>query len=125
MLLATHPRLLLLDEPTKGLDAWYKTKIGNVLRSLTASGITVVIVTPDIEFAAAYADRCALVFRGSVVSSGTPQRFFAENSFYTTSAARMVRGIYDGAITADDVIALCRANGQRNENKQSALTGAT
>ncbi|NLN22951.1 MAG: ATP-binding cassette domain-containing protein [Clostridiales bacterium] len=124
-LLATHPRLLLLDEPTKGLDAWYKTKIGNVLRSLTASGITVVIVTHDIEFAAAYADRCALFFRGSVVSSDTPQRFFAENSFYTTSAARMVRGIYDGAITADDVIALCRANGQRNENKQSALTGVT
>ena len=122
-LLATHPRLLLLDEPTKGLDAWYKTKIGDVLRSLTASGITVVVVTHDIEFAAAYADRCALFFRGSVVSSDVPHKFFAENSFYTTSAARMVRGIYDGAITADDVIALCRANGRRNESKRSLLTG--
>lgn len=114
--LATKPRLLLMDEPTKGLDAEKKTMMIEILRQLKDSGVTVLIVTHDVEFAASCADRCALFFRGKLVSEGTPRAFFSENSFYTTAASRMTKGIFENAVTVADVAALCRANGRRETN---------
>ncbi len=110
--LATKPRLLLLDEPTKGVDAWAKGKLIQVLRQLQQQGMTLLIVTHDVEFASLCADRCLFVFRGQVVSSGTPRQFFARNSFYTTAISRMTRGCYDDAVTVEDAAALCRMNGE-------------
>jgi len=111
--LLTKPRLLLLDEPTKGLDGGAKKRMAEVIKGLKNSGVTVVIVTHDADFAATVSDRCALFFRGEIISSGETREFFDENVFYTTEACRMTRGYYDGAITVDDVIALCRINGRR------------
>ena len=108
--LAAEPRLILMDEPTKGLDAGRKSEMTDILRRLKASGVTVVIVTHDVEFAALCADRCALFFRGGIVSDGTPEEFFSGNSFYTTAASRMSRGHYDRAVTVEDVAELCRQN---------------
>lgn len=110
--LATKPRLLLLDEPTKGVDAWAKGKLIQVLKQLQQQGMTLLIVTHDVEFASLCADRCLFVFRGQVVSSGTPRQFFARNSFYTTAISRMTRGCYDDAVTVEDAAALCRMNGE-------------
>ncbi len=110
--LAAEPRLLLLDEPTKGLDAHAKRGIVNILKGLKASGVTVVIVTHDAEFAAECADRCAMFFRGEIVSCDTPDRFFPSNSFYTTAANRMTRGYYDGVVTVEDAVRLCHANAE-------------
>ncbi len=112
--LATKPRLLLLDEPTKGVDANTKAVLAGVLQTLKARGMTLVIVTHDVEFAALCADRCAFVFRGSVVSEGEPDAFFRENTFYTTAASRITRGWYDGAVTVEDAAALCRLNGRKD-----------
>lgn len=112
--LAANPRLLLLDEPTKGLDAHAKAVMTDILRSLRSRGVTIVAVTHDVEFAAGFADRCALFFRGEITSCDVPRAFFSENSFYTTAANRMTRGYYDGAVTVDDVEALCRLNGAKN-----------
>ena len=109
--LAAKPKLLLLDEPTKGLDAAAKLNIISVLRSLRDKGITVVTVTHDVEFAAAFADRCAMFFGGSIVGIGTPNKFFAGNSFYTTTVSRMTRGYYDNAVTLEDAVKLCGLNG--------------
>ncbi|MBQ7336914.1 MAG: energy-coupling factor ABC transporter ATP-binding protein [Clostridia bacterium] len=109
--LSTEPRLLLLDEPTKGLDAFAKEGILKVIRALKEQGMTIITVTHDVEFAARCADRCAMFFRGEITSVATPRVFFAENSFYTTAAARMSRDHFDGAVTVEDVIALCRENG--------------
>lgn len=106
--LAQKPKLLLLDEPTKGLDAAAKQGIIKVLRSLRDSGVTVVTVTHDVEFAAGCADRCAMFFNGRVVSVGTPAEFFPENSFYTTAAVRMTRGLCTAAVTVEDAAELCR-----------------
>ena len=111
--LLTKPRILLLDEPTKGLDGGVKKQISDVIKGLKKSGITVVVVTHDADFAANTADRCALFFGGEVISSGEPREFFSSNVFYTTEACRMTRGYYDGAVTSDDVVALCRLNGRR------------
>ncbi|MBR6359134.1 MAG: ABC transporter ATP-binding protein, partial [Lachnospiraceae bacterium] len=75
---------------------------------------TVVIVTHDTEFAAKTADRCALLFRGEIMSEGTPREFFGSNAFYTTPASRMTRGIYKNAVTVEDVSELLRINGRRS-----------
>ena len=107
--LATKPRLLLLDEPTKGLDAEKKQILVGVLKELKAKGVTVLLVTHDVEFAAAVADRCALFFRGRAVSVGSVREFFAENSFYTTAASRMTRHLVQNIITCEEGEKLCRS----------------
>lgn len=111
--LASKPRLLLLDEPTKGLDAHSKKTVAEILKKLKNAGAAVVVVSHDVEFAASCADRCAMFFRGEITSCDTPVKFFSENNFYTTSANRMTRGYFDDAVTADDVVKLCSDNGRR------------
>ena len=102
--LLLQPKILLLDEPTKGLDAEYKQIFAAILRKLTDAGAAVVIVSHDVEFCAEYADRCALFFDGAIVTENPPHEFFCGNSFYTTSANRMARSVFPDAITAVDVI---------------------
>ena len=106
--LATKPKILLMDEPTKGLDAEKKGMLLGILHTLKAQGISILLVTHDVEFAALCADRCILFFRGTAVSDGLPRAFFAENNFYTTAARRMTRGYFENAVTVEDVVALCR-----------------
>ena len=110
--LATQPRLLLLDEPTKGIDAAAKMRLIGVLKALKQQGMTLVIVTHDVEFAAECADRCCFVFRGQIVSAGTPRACFSQNSFYTTAVSRMTRGLIDGAVTVADAAAFLRGEGR-------------
>lgn len=112
--MAADPKILLLDEPTKGLDAAAKQNIIAILRRLKAEGVTVVIVTHDVEFASSCADRCALFFCGRAVTTETTRRFFAENSFYTTAVCRMTRGYFDGATDVGYAAELCRLNGRKN-----------
>lgn len=114
--LATDPRLLLMDEPTKGLDSDKKLILIEVLRRLKAKGVTVLIVTHDVEFAAMCSDRCALFFRGDIVSVRTPREFFSENSFYTTAASRMTKGYFANTVTVEDIVELCLANGRKEQS---------
>lgn len=111
--LASRPSILLMDEPTKGLDAAAKLRLTDVIKRLKADGITVVTVTHDAEFAAMCADRCALFFRGNIVSSGVPSEFFSQNRFYTTAASRMTSGYYVGAVTVETAAELCLKNGRK------------
>ena len=106
--LLLDPEIILLDEPTKGLDGFYKKKLAQILKGLTAEGKTILMVSHDIEFGAEYGDTCALFFHGSVVTSAPAREFFAGNSFYTTAANRMARKWYPDAVTAKDVIERCR-----------------
>ncbi|MBO5364027.1 MAG: ATP-binding cassette domain-containing protein, partial [Clostridia bacterium] len=101
------PELLLLDEPTKGMDAAFKEEFAEILQDLKEKGITVVLVSHDIEFCAEFADRCGLLFDGSITAEDIPRRFFSGKSFYTTSASRMARGVLPDAILAKDVILAC------------------
>ena len=108
--LLTQPRLLLLDEPTKGMDSFFKETFASVLQKLKQRGITVVMVSHDVEFCAQYADRVSMFFDGQLLSTGTPRQFFGANSFYTTAASRMSRGVFENAVTAGAVAELCRLN---------------
>lgn len=103
-LLMLEPEILLLDEPTKGLDIQVKTEFAHILNKLISVGICIVIVSHDIEFCAQYANRCALFFDGNIVAEDTPDKFFSGNNFYTTSANRIARDIIPGAVTTNDVI---------------------
>ena len=105
-----NPSIILLDEPTKGLDAHHKEDIANVLIKLKERGLTLVIVSHDIEFSARYSDRCAMFFDGTVVSESSPRKFFNGNSFYTTVANRISRGIFEDAILYEDIVDLCKLN---------------
>ena len=106
--LLTNPRLLLLDEPTKGIDSFFKEKLASILWRLQESGITVIMVSHDVEFCAKYADRVSMFFDGQILTTDTPQRFFGNNSFYTTAANRMSRHVFSMAVTAEAVIDLCK-----------------
>ena len=96
--------MLLLDEPTKGLDPFFKRTLAQILRKLTEKGVTIFMVSHDIEFCASYADRCGLFFDGNIVACGTPGEFFAGNNFYTTAANRMARRYFPMAVTGEDVV---------------------
>ena len=118
--LLLKPRLLLLDEPTKGIDAWSKKQLGKLLNQLKAQGLTVLMVTHDVEFAAEVSDRCGLFFDHEITSLDTPDEFFGSNQYYTTAANRISRSLYDNAVTCDEVIALCKANGRKNKEETGA-----
>ncbi len=113
--LQQEPRVLLLDEPTKGIDSYYKAKMINIIRHLKQEGMTILIVTHDLEFAAHCADRCALFFNGEITSEDAPWEFFEGNNFYTTAANRMTRNLYEKIITVEDAIEICRLN-QRDDS---------
>ena len=109
--LLTQPKLLLLDEPTKGLDNFFKEQLSGVFRRLLQEGITIVMVSHDVEFCARSADAVSMFFDGQILTTTTPQHFFAQNSFYTTAANRMARHLFPQAVTAEDVVALMKENG--------------
>ena len=108
--LAAKPKLLLLDEPTKGIDSASKHRLINILKQLKSDGMTIVVVSHDMEFACDCADRCAMFFRGEIVSVDTPSRFFTENNFYTTAVSRMTRGIYSNTASLSDAVKLFTLN---------------
>ena len=113
--LLTEPKLLLLDEPTKGIDSFFKEKLAAIFDRLKENGITIVMVSHDVEFCAKYADLVSMFFDGQILTTDTPRRFFGNNSFYTTAAGRMSRHIFSMAVTAEDVVELCRQNREAEE----------
>lgn len=106
-LLLTEPEVLLLDEPTKGLDAFFKNQFAEMLIELRAQDKTVLLVTHDVEFAAEVSDRCALFFDGQIIAQGEPNQFFSANNFYTTAASRISRTLFPNAVVCRDVVELC------------------
>lgn len=114
-LLLSEPQVLLLDEPTKGIDAFSKQTLIDIIIGLKKKGVTVVTVTHDVEFAAAAADRCGMFFSGELMSVDAPESFFAENSFYTTAANRIARGYFNNAVLCEHIVELCRMNGKKEK----------
>ena len=106
--LLLEPKILLLDEPTKGLDGPFKEKLALFLQKLNAEGVTIVMVSHDVEFCAKYAEVCAMFFDGSIITTNEAKKFFAGNSFYTTAANRMARHVWSEGVTIEGVIDLCQ-----------------
>lgn len=106
--LISEPKILLLDEPTKGVDAYSKLSLSKILQEIKLEGVTIITVTHDVEFASIVADRCGLFFDGEVLSSLVPQEFFSKNNFYTTASSRISRDKFANAVTVDDVVSLIK-----------------
>lgn len=102
-ILLTEPEILLLDEPTKGLDPFFKQELADILLQLKRNGMTIVMISHDIEFCAEYADRCCLFFHGSCSEPRPAKEFFAGNKFYTTAANKMARKWFKKAVTWQEV----------------------
>ena len=104
MILLKRPQIVLMDEPTKGMDAGFKQIFAQILRDLKRGGATILLVSHDLEFCAEIADRCALFFDGGVVTESDTRDFFQSNTFYTTAARRMSESVIENAVTCEDII---------------------
>lgn len=102
--LLTEPDIILLDEPTKGLDSGFAQSLTGILDELSKRGASVVIVSHDVEFCARCAHRCAMLFDGCIIAEAQPREFFSGGSFYTSAANRMARELIPEAVTAKELI---------------------
>ncbi|HHW93588.1 MAG TPA: ATP-binding cassette domain-containing protein [Clostridiaceae bacterium] len=100
-ILLLEPDVLLLDEPVKGLDAVNKHEIAGIFKRLRDKGISILIVTHDLEISANIVDECSLIFDGRIVANGETTSFFQDNAFYTTDTFRVTRGIVKPVVTMD------------------------
>ena len=80
--LSTNPDILLLDEPTKGLDIFLKEDFAKLFGTLKAEGKTIIVVTHDIDFCKRVADRCGLFAQGELIGINSSEEFFKELKFY-------------------------------------------
>ena len=110
MVLLKVPKILFLDEPTKGMDNLFKKQFAKIIEKLNNKGITVVMVSHDTEFCAKYCDECALIFDGMCALQEKRNKFFSQNFFYTTAANKIARDIFPLAVTERQVLELCRKN---------------
>ena len=101
--LLTQPNLLLLDEPTKGLDPYFKEQLADYLKILLEQGKTIIMVSHDMEFIARYATLTTLMFSGKLLSLQPTSSFFSNNVFYTTSIHRTVKTRLPHTITLEEV----------------------
>lgn len=113
-LLVCEPELLLLDEPTKGLDLETKKELGRILNFLISKGTTVIIVTHDLEFIANYGQRMLIMFQGEIVADGLIKEILQDNWFYTTQMNLVFRDKIKGIINYSDA---CRVLEDKNEKR--------
>ncbi len=113
-----NPKIILLDEPTKGIDVHFKKTLYEILNSLRETGVTIIIVSHDIEFCASYADRCAMFFNGSVSAVEDSREFFKTKLFYTTVANKLSKGIINNVVLIDDIFSACKKDEQKFYEKK-------
>jgi energy-coupling factor transport system ATP-binding protein len=101
-ILVADPPVLLLDEPTRGLDYAAKAVLGRLLRRLAADGRTIIMSTHDVELVAAYADHVALMGDGELVVEGGVRAVLGDSLIFSSQIAKLYRG--SGWLTVDDVV---------------------
>jgi energy-coupling factor transport system ATP-binding protein len=109
--LTMGPLAIALDEPTLGLGHGMKEKLGAILRSLSASGRAIIVVTHDVEFAAAHADRVIVMAGGRVAADGRPKEVLNNEAILRTASLNMPQAAaigrqlgLDGVLVIDDIV---------------------
>lgn len=115
--LASNPDLILLDEPTTGIDGEQKKEIGKLLLTLCQQGKSVLLVTHDIDFASEYAGRLVFMHNGTILADGPVQEVMAGNTFYTSQAARLFGGIEPGIISQTRAIEYLRSHFEKHSSR--------
>jgi energy-coupling factor transport system ATP-binding protein len=101
-ILVGDPPVLLLDEPTRGLDYDAKGALGQLLRRLASEGKTIIIVTHDVELVAAYADRVALLGDGEIIVDGPTRDVLSDSLTLSPQIAKLFPGT--GLLTVEDAL---------------------
>jgi energy-coupling factor transport system ATP-binding protein len=99
----TRPGALLLDEPTRGLDYGAKHQLTRLLKEWREAGMAIVVVTHDVELAAALADRVLMLSQGEILAEGTPAEVLGGSPLFAPQVARLFPNT--GWLTVEDVLA--------------------
>lgn len=104
--LLVNPDVLILDEPTKGLDPVAKREIGSLLSQLLAEGRTIIIASHDLPFVAEWSDFVYFMFEGRFANENgqTTHDFFTQNQYYTTPLKKATSGILDSPLVSLDEV---------------------
>ncbi|QEK11388.1 ABC transporter ATP-binding protein [Crassaminicella thermophila] len=100
-ILVTKPKLLLLDEPTRGLDYQLKEALGEVLLKLKEEGMTIFMIAHDVEFAAEYADEIILLDGGSIIARGNKYEMLTNSTFYSPQISKLFHNFVENVVTLD------------------------
>ncbi|MDP4091051.1 MAG: ATP-binding cassette domain-containing protein, partial [Bacillota bacterium] len=93
------PEILILDEPTRGMDLVLKNELGLLLKEMNAEGKTIILVTHDMDFAAEFCTRHVLMFSGKIAAEGTIKEVMGDNLYYTTGINKIFRDINSDVFT--------------------------
>ena len=104
---AFEPKVLLLDEPTRGLDYQAKDHLVALLRSISASGTTVVVATHDVELAAAVSERTVVLADGEVIADGPTREVVCQSTVFAPQVAKVMAP--EQWLTVDEVIGALEA----------------
>lgn len=99
--LLSRPKLLLLDEPTRGLDYVLKEQLGAILKHIQARGTAILVITHDVEFAAEFADEIALMDQGGIIAQGDKYSMLSNSTFYSPQTSKLFNNIADGIVTME------------------------
>lgn len=99
--LVARPQVLLLDEPTRGLDYRLKAELGNILLQLQAKGKAVLVVTHDVEFAAEYAASIILMAEGTIIAGGSKYEMLTRSTFYSPQISKLFNNLVDNVVTLE------------------------
>ncbi|MBO8159871.1 ABC transporter ATP-binding protein [Thermosyntropha sp.] len=117
-ILALNPDLLLLDEPTRGLDYLAKEDLGKCLKMLCRESKSILMVSHDIEFAAEYADKVLIMFEGEIAAAGSKYEIMNNALFYSPQINRLLSGRVDRVVTLEEGDKVIRAFLEDKEEKK-------
>ncbi|MDQ1250226.1 MAG: energy-coupling factor transport system ATP-binding protein, partial [Actinomycetota bacterium] len=101
VVLSARPPVLLLDEPTRGLDYGSKARLVHILRDLAADGTAVIMATHDVELVADVADRVAILADGQIVADGPTREIVTASPIFAPQVAKIMAP--DAWLTVDSV----------------------
>ena len=90
-ILVLQPEILLLDEPTRGLDLELKNKLGDTLRKLQDKGTTIIMITHDVDFTCSFCSKFILMFNGEIVSEGSREEVLSDGIYYSSTVNKLLR----------------------------------
>ncbi|MEY7999218.1 ABC transporter ATP-binding protein [Clostridium sp. Mt-5] len=106
-ILVLQPDIILLDEPTRGLESGLKYKLGKLLQNLNEKGTSIILVTHDTDFASNFCKRYMVMFNGSIVADGGKKQVLGDGIFYTTSMNKLLRDKDSSIFTLEEALGRC------------------
>lgn len=107
-IMVLEPEIILLDEPTRGLDRKLKDALGNILKAYQEKGKTIIIITHDTEFVAKFCTKACMVFDGTIIQVGCKYEVFSSGIYYTTQMNKLFNGYIDNILTIEDALSVTK-----------------